>query len=409
MTTETNTQDASETLDYPFEVATPLTPAAELAELRSGCPVAEVRLPSGDKATLLTRYDDVRAMLSDPRFNRFLTADNAARISKHKSGGSFGEQGLGATEIRFGEGHVRWRRLVLRALTAKRSNDMRPWIENLANKLADDMLALGKPADFATVFAFPLTIGVICNLLGVPYEEREIFSHFADVQLSQTNSQEVIDAARKSYIDYFTQYVDNKIVDPGDDLISDLLHQEDRGDGQLSRAEVIQTGMGVLIAGYHTTAVMITKMVAILLADRSRWETLLVDRSLIRTAVEEVLRFDLPRFGIPRYIGEDADVGNATFIDGQTVICSLASAHRDAEAFDSPDELDLHRAPNPHLAFGAGPYACVGQSLARVELQTVLGVLLDRLPTLDLAVPPEQLERREDRVIGGLRELPVKW
>ncbi|MET7572877.1 cytochrome P450 [Streptomyces sp. NPDC005492] len=405
--TEGNEIEAGAVSDYPFEVRSPLEPAEELEQLRSGCPVAHVRLPSGDQATLLTRYQDVRAMLADPRFNRYLTANDAARVSK--TGGPFGRQGLSATDIRVGEGHLRWRRLVLRALTAARSDDMRPWIKGWANSLVDDLVAGPAPADLASVMAFPMTIGVICRLLGVPYEERETFTNLADTRLSHTNSPEVIEKAQQDFTDYFTALVADKRVNPGNDLISDLLHQDDEGEGRLTEAEIIQTGMEVFIAGYHTTAVMITKMTAILLSERSRWEALLADRSLIRTAVEEVLRYDLPRFGIPRYVSEEAEIDGSVLPAGETVICSLASAHRDGEAFEEPDEMDLRRAPNPHLAFGAGPYACVGQSLARVELHTVLDTLLDRIPTLDLAVHPTELKRRENRIIGGLQDLPVKW
>jgi cytochrome P450 len=155
---------------------------------------------------------------------------------------------------------------------------------------------------------------------------------------------------------------------------------------------------------------MIGKMVGMLLADRTRWERLLADPSLVRSAVEEALRLDAnPGFGLPRYITEDTEVGDTVIPRGTTVVCSLAAANRDEDAFDGAAEMALDRSPNPHLAFGAGPHSCLGQSLARTELQAVLDVLLRRLPGLALAVPAEDLERVEGLIVGGLTALPVRW
>ncbi|MEV1177715.1 cytochrome P450, partial [Nonomuraea sp. NPDC049784] len=145
------------------------------------------------------------------------------------------------------------------------------------------------------------------------------------------------------------------------------------------------------------------------LADRSRWGRLLADPSLVRTAVEEALRFDANSgFGMPRYIGEEAEIGG-TVPRGTTVVCSMAAANRDETTFDGAGEMDLGRSPNPHLAFGAGAHSCLGQALARTELQAVLEVLLRKLPSLELAVPVEDLRRLEGLVVGGLREVPVRW
>jgi cytochrome P450 len=151
-------------------------------------------------------------------------------------------------------------------------------------------------------------------------------------------------------------------------------------------------------------------MMGMLLADRQRWEQLLADRSLVRSAVEEALRFDAnPGIGMPRYIGEDVEVGGTVLPRGTTVMCSMAAANRDETAFDGADRMDLTRSPNPHLSFGAGSHSCLGQALARTELQAVLEVLLRRLPSLELALPADELRRVEGLAVGGLRELPVKW
>jgi cytochrome P450 len=156
---------------------------------------------------------------------------------------------------------------------------------------------------------------------------------------------------------------------------------------------------------------MIGKMIALLLADRSRWEELLGDPSMVRTAVDEALRFDVNvgNFGIRRYLTEDFEIGGELLPSGTTVFCGMSSANRDESVFADADTLDLTRAPNPHLTFGAGPHSCLGQSLARAELQVVLDVLVRRLPTLELALPAEELEQVEGLSVGGLREVPVRW
>jgi cytochrome P450 len=155
---------------------------------------------------------------------------------------------------------------------------------------------------------------------------------------------------------------------------------------------------------------MIGKMVAMLLADRSRWESLLADRTQIRTTVEESLRMDANSgFGIPRFVTEDVELSGVTVKAGSTVVNSMAAANRDPDAFPNPEQFDLSRSGNSHLAFGAGAHSCLGQALARTELQVTLDVLLDKLPSLDLAVPVSALRRRTGLVVGGLTALPVTW
>ncbi len=173
---------------------------------------------------------------------------------------------------------------------------------------------------------------------------------------------------------------------------------------------LIATGIGLLIAGHETTANMITKMVAMLLSDRTLWEQLLANPSLVRTTVEEALRLDANAgIGMSRYITEDVEIAGTVLPRGTTAMCSMAAANRDEEAFERASEMDLGRSPNQHLAFGAGAHACLGQPLARTELQVVLEVLLRKLPSLELAVPVQDLRRVEGLVVGGLVELPVRW
>ncbi|GAA2895782.1 cytochrome P450 [Streptosporangium fragile] len=392
---------------YPFPNPSALEPPSEWAELRDGCPIAPIRLASGDTALLLTRYADVKQVLSDPRFTRQLDAPDAARVTANESGGVFGSGGSSMS----GDEHRAWRQLVGKAFTAKRVIAMQPRIEAMAEHLVERMVGEGAPADLVGAVGFPLPVWAICDLLGVPDSDRDRFAYWSDTMLSMTRfTQEEIDAAQADFDAYLVALVEAKRAEPGQDLISELLSMVEGLEGRLTEQLMLGTAKALLVAGHETTANMIGKMAAMLLADRARWQALLADRALIRPAVEEVLRFDAnPGFGMPRYLSEEVEVAGETLPKGTTVICSMAAANRDERQFDGADRMRLDRSPNPHVAFGAGPHSCLGQALARTELQTVLKVLLERLPSLELAIPADELRRREGLVVGGLQQVPVRW
>ena len=400
--------DAITGMSYPIPNPAPLDPPAAWAELRGGCPVAPVTFPSGDPALLLTRYADVRSVLADPRFTRTLDASGAARITDSESGGVFNSP-MSATLG--GAGHQRWRSLVGRHFTARRMAALRPAIEAMCEQLVDDMVAHGAPADLSAMLGFPLPVWVICDLLGVPDSDRDRFAYWSNTLLDMGRYEAAeIAAAQHDFAAYLAAHVAAKRSAPGEDLLSALITGADTDGGALTDAEVAATGQALLVAGHETTSGMIGKMAAMLLADPVHWERLVADRSLVRPAVEEVLRFDAnPGFGMPRYIAEDIRIADTDVAAGTTVVCSMASANRDESVFDPADRLDLGRTPNPHLAFGIGAHTCLGQSLARTELHVVLEVLLRRLPTLRLAVPPADLRREEGLIVGRLREVPVRW
>ncbi|MFF0248741.1 cytochrome P450 [Streptosporangium sandarakinum] len=396
-------------LNYPIPTDAALEPPAEWAELRGRCPVAPVRLPSGDQATLLTRYEDVKRVLADPRFTRRLTAPDAARLSA-EGGGVFSSE-MAQIIPDGGEEHLHWRRLVIKWFTARRMAALRPAMTRIAEDLVDDMIKRGAPADLKASLGFPLPVYVICDMLGVPAADRDRFSYWSDTMLNLTRYDGAeIAAAQGEFFQYMSDHVAAKRAEPGDDLLSELIAAGGPEDGGLSDVQIVVTGIALLVAGHETTANMIGKMVSMLLADRSRWERLLADPSLIRTAVEESLRLDANSgFGLPRYLNEEAEVGGAVLPRGTTVVCSMAAANRDEDAFGDAAEMDLTRSPNQHLAFGSGSHSCLGQALARTELQVVLEVLLRRLPALELAVPAAELERVEGLAVGGLRTVPVRW
>ncbi|TCC35647.1 cytochrome P450 [Kribbella speibonae] len=398
--------DSDQLVNYPIPPVDAIEPPPEWEQLRQQCPVAHVRLPSGDQAALLTRYDDVRQVLSDARFAR--TAEGAARVSA-EGAGVFDKRRPGVPQS--ADGHQRWRRMITKWFTAKRMAALRPSIEAMADELVDAMIAGGKPADLKANLGFPLPVWVICELLGVPASDRERFSYWSDtfLNLSRYTAADM-EAAQAEFTAYMTGHVVAKRAEPGTDLLSDLITGTDSAGERLSDDALVSTGMGLLIAGHETTTNMIGKMMAMLLADRGRWEQLLAEPELVRTAVEEALRYDANAgFGMIRYVSEELELSDGVLPAGTTAICSMASANRDERIFTEAADMDLTRSPNVHLAFGAGPHSCIGQSLARTELQVVLEVLLRRLPTLALAVPPAELPLVEGLLVGGLREVRVIW
>lgn len=397
-------------LDYPLARHGALEPPIEWGDLQDRCPVARVAMPSGDDAYLLTRYDDVRQLLADPRFPRLGKGGGASRISDTESGGVFND---GPAEVlpQAGEAHQRWRRTLSKWFTAKRMAALRPGIEAMADELIDRMVSGSQPADLKAALGFPLPVWVICTLLGVPDSDRDKFSYWSDNFLNLGRfTEEQTRIAQREFVEYLHDQVQHKRANPGDDILGTMIKEGGASGEPVSDELLIATGQALLVAGHETTANMIGKMTAMLLADRSRWEQLLEDRSLVRSAVEEVLRMDSNLgFGMTRYVTETYELPSATISPGTTMVCDLAAANRDEHAFENANELDLARTPNPHLAFGVGPHSCLGQMLARTELQAVLDVMLRRLPTLRLAVDSADLQRIEGLIVGGLRTVPVVW
>ncbi|MDN0199514.1 cytochrome P450 [Streptomyces sp. S.PNR 29] len=404
-------------LSYPLSAPTPLDPPVEWPDLRQKCPVTRVTLASGDEATLLTRYDDVRFALTDPRLSRegAMEAD-AARVSDGDS--SIFTSPMARTLN--AEGHERWRRMLGKWFTAKRMRALRPGIESTAERLIDEMEAHGQPADLVRHLAFPLPVFVICAMLGVPESDRDAFKRWSDTFLSMTRyTPEEVRAAYRDFAGYMAGLIAEKraavaagtVVEGEEDLLTLLITATDAEGRPMSDDALTATGQALLIAGHETTAGFITMMAAHLLADRRRWEQLLADRSLIRPAVEEVLRYDpnTAGLGMIRYVHEDVEIAGTVVPSGTTVVCGMAAANRDGSAFERPDEMDLARTPNPHLTFGAGPHSCLGQPLARTEMQAVLDVLLRRLPGLALAVGTEELRQVEGLLTRPVRQLPVRW
>ncbi|MBP2477886.1 cytochrome P450 monooxygenase OleP [Crossiella equi] len=367
--------------------------------------VRRITMPFGGDAWLLTRYADVKAVLGEQRLSRAATtARDVPRLTEQ-----FNQPGLLTTMDQ--PDHSRMRRLTAKALTARRVAAFAPRVLELANSMVDDLVAHGQGADLLPHVAIPLPTTVVCELLGVPVHNREVIHTFARSLTSVTvcTPQEV-QAALDSFLEYLGDLVAQRQAVLGDDLLSALIQARD-GDEALSEYELIQLVGNMLVAGHDTTSTQIANNLFLLLEDRSRWLALVEDPGLVPNAVEELMRY-APLIAESQSAGiatEDFEVAGVTIKAGDSVMVNTGAANQDPEAFERPEEFDLHRRVNPHLSFGHGIHFCVGTHLARLELRTVLQVLVERLPSLDLAEPAAALPWSLGRFLRQLERLPLVW
>ncbi|HEY8532977.1 MAG TPA: cytochrome P450 [Micromonospora sp.] len=389
---------------YPFSPPVRLDLDPTYAELRRTQPMVRVRLPYGEEAWLATRYADVRTVLGDPRFSRAASVGrDEPRMTPHRVTG--GILSMDPPE------HTRIRRLVARAFTARRVEQLRPRTRHIADELITRMIDSGPPADLVTAFATPLPITVICELLGVPTADHDRFHVWSEAIVSTTSlPPERIREYRDNLHAYIAGLVAERRTAPRDDLISALIQARDQHN-QLSETELVQLIAGLLAAGHETTVTQIPNFIYTLLTHPDELARLRAAPQLIPTAVEELMRWVPLGVGstFARYAREDVDLGGVRIRAGDAVIASLSSANRDETVFDDPERLDLTREVNPHVGFGHGVHHCLGAPLARMELQVALAALIDRLPGLRLAVPESELTWKSGLLVRGLRSLPVTW
>jgi nocardicin N-oxygenase len=273
------------------------------------------------------------------------------------------------------------------------------------------MISHGEPADLVQHLALPLPLTVICEVLGIPFEDRNLFHPWSDALLSLTaHTQKEIDDACAALDTYLADLIARRRAEPADDLLSTLVCNQDR-EGGLTEKELIHLGVSLLISGYPATASQITNFTYVLLTHPELWQQLLENPGLLPTAIEELLRY-VPlgsNAGLPRVATRDVELSGVPIQAGDVVMIARPAASRDHGIFSNPDEIVLDREENPHLAFGYGIHRCLGAHLARMELQVALGHLLERLPGLRLAIPEGELSWKTGMVVRGLRELPVAW
>ena len=396
-----------------FDPAFKADPYPTYARLRSSAPVYRAALPDGRGVWLITRYEDVLAVLKDHRFVKdwrgALTPEQLAQVPPIPEVMKPLSQNMLDTDP---PDHERLRALVSKAFTPRLIERLRPRVQAISDGLLDAVQDRGE-MDLIDDYAFPLPITVIAELLGVPAEDRNNFREWSDAAVSGNASQEYMEEILIPHMQAFTDYLralfEEKRANPGDDLVSALVRAEEAGD-RLSEDELLGMVFLLLVAGHETTVNLIGNGVLALLQHPDQLRKLKEDPSLIKPAIEELLRYDGPvETSTERFAREDVEIGGQVIPRGEMVLVVLAAADHDPQRFSDPDELDITRTDNRHLAFGKGIHHCLGAPLARMEGQIAISTLLRRMPNLRLKGSPESLSWRPGMILRGLRGLPVEF
>jgi cytochrome P450 len=402
-------ESVAQTLSFPLIRQNPLEPPVEYADLRGRCPVAHGRLTlSGKPVRVLTRYEDVKRALGDPAMSsdakqpgyplQFLVPDEILQIMKLPF------SALDAPE------HTRQRRLVIPEFTAKRIQQLRPRIQQIVDDRIDAMLARGGPLDLVRELAAPVPSLLFCELLGADPADIDYFRRYSEVTMDRESTEAETGALLAEMDGFLTRLVEAKEKEPGDDLLSRLI-AKNRADAEpFGNDDLVAIARLLVVAGFDTTANMIGLGVVTLLQHPEQVALLRADPTLIRKAVEELLRYlSIADTATVRVAREDIEFSGVTVRAGEGVIASNGAANWDPETFENPSAFDLNRTGPTHLAFSYGPHQCVGANLARVQLEIVFGTLFARIPGLRLAEPVDALPFMRGGHIYGLHALPVTW
>ncbi|MFF5001769.1 cytochrome P450 [Streptomyces phaeochromogenes] len=381
-------------------------PPAYEAAAREGA-VTRAALPDGTAAWLVTGYEEVRAVLADPRFSADARTPGFPFLSP-------GQRELATAKPSFirmdDPEHARLRRMVTKDFLVKRIEELRPGIQDIVDRAVDRMTEGRTSADLVADFALPVPSLVICLMLGVPYEDHDLFQSLSRTLLDNNSTRQQAEEAHARLMGYLAELAERKRRHPEDDILSRLAARDD-----LTAQETASLGFLLLVTGHESTANMTAISVLALLRHPDQTARLRADPGLIRGAVEELLRhLTIIHLGLGRAAKEPVTLAGVTIPAGAGVICMLSTANREENLFTAdkgtaPTALDFTRDARRHVAFGYGTHQCLGQTLARVELQIILTTLLHRLPALRLAVPPTQLTYNQNNIVYGLRALPVAW
>jgi cytochrome P450 len=309
--------------------------------------------------------------------------------------------------------HTRLRRLISAAFARGHVERLRPWVEDLANTLADGLVEHSggrQPVDFLWGMADQLPVAVIAELLGVPQVDRPLLRPWSNAIVKMyeygrtTTVEESAERAAAEFVAYLRELAAERRQNPGEDLLSHLVSVRDAEGDKLTEDELVTTCILLLNAGHEATVNVSGNGLLALLQHPDQLQRLRDDRALLPTAIEELMRFDSPLQLFERTATEEVEIGGITVAKGQKIAALLGSANHDPAVFDAPEELDVGRVDNPHISFGAGVHFCIGAPLARVELQATFGAILDRTTSIELGGEPR---RRPEFVIRGLADLPV--
>ncbi|WP_328454016.1 cytochrome P450 [Amycolatopsis sp. NBC_00438] len=393
--------------DFPMTRAAgcPFDPPPAARALQEEAPLKRVKLWDGSTPWLVTRYAEQRTLLADPRVSADISRPGYPSPAPLPKGGS----GISFILMDNPE-HARLRRMVTAPFTIRRTEKMRPAVQKIVDDQLDAMLAGPNPVDLVEAFALPVPSLVICELLGVPYTDHDFFQENSKVIIRRDAKPEERAAGHQALVGYLDELMGKKLAEPSDDLLSGLATRVNAG--ELTRVEAAQMGVLLLIAGHETTANMIALGTLALLEHPDQLKLLREgdDPKLVASAVEELLRYlNITHNGRRRLALEDIEIAGETVRAGEGMIMANDIANRDPDVFPDGDRLDLSRDAHRHIAFGFGVHQCLGQPLARLELQVVYSTLYRRIPSLALATEVGQVPFKHDGSVYGVYELPVTW
>ena len=388
---------------FPMTRTCPYHPPTGYAGLRVDGPLTRVRIGGGRAVWVVTDHAIARDLLLDARLSSDRTrADFPVLVPRMAAAKLVALVGMDPPE------HTSRRRMLIPAFTVRGTEALRPQIRRVVTERLDALVEKGPPADLVPAFSLPIPSTVICLLLGVPYADHEFFEAQTQKMVMGDSTAEEAAAAGAALTDYVDALIGEKQSTPGTGLLDDLIAHH-LATGAISRRDLAATAMFLLVAGHETTANTITLSVLALLEHPDQLARLRTTPTLIPAAVDELLRFLSPADEIQRVAAADIEVAGHTIHAGDGVYLPAAAANRDPAAFPDPDTLDVERRARHHLAFGYGIHQCLGQNLARAELEIALHELLTRLPGLTLDAPLADLPVKPGGSVQGVHRLPVRW
>lgn len=394
--------------DYPFARESPLHPPEKFRDMRLNMPVGRVRLRSGKTPWLVTRYHDARFVLADPRFSADDSLENYPGVSESMTRV---RQKYPTFVTWDNPKHDQYRRFLTKYFAVRQLERMRPGIRASVDRLLGELKQTTPPTEFIEAVALALPSEMICMLLGVPYEDHAFFQELAQVMASGRSTAEQAEGAVHELCEGFLRrLIQAKVGTAGDDILSGLVNGP-MADGDLTEDEVVALGRLLLVAGHDTTASMIGLSTFSLLTDQGLRNSLIETPELIPNAVEELLRFwNIDNVGVSRVALEDVEVGGQLIRAGDGLLIDIASADRDESVFTEADRIDPSRSNvRAHNAFAYGIHQCLGQNLARIELQETISGLCTQLPTLALATATDEVVFGYDMFNYGVEHMMVTW
>jgi len=394
--------DLNDLPELPSKRECPFDPPPEYKHLRNEMPISKVRTPHGDSAWLVTNHKDIRTVLADKRFS---SNPQAAGFPSYISGDVPPPPGF-FLQIDQPD-HSRLRKVVTAEFLASHVETLRPRMQAIVDEQLETMLALAPPVDFVKVFAIPVAARIICEILGIPQSDHDFVKDCTDIVLDRSQPADKTEKAATELMAYFDKIITEKENNPTDDLLGRMINdaQDNADHNEMSGLAAL-----LLLSAYDTMALAMGMGVVVLLEHQDQLNDFMHDPSLGNRMVDELVRYlTINHTGLPRAATADVEVGGQLIKEGEGVIVMLSSGNRDEAAFKSPDEFNIHRNEKDHVGFGHGIHKCLGMHFARVELSVSFRTIFEKIPTLKVELPIEELSFRHEMVLYGINELPVSW